>query len=54
MVVQELEQIEYKQGMLEKGVKPEGLPVKVWRRAKIPADVRKALNEKNLLNLGGI
>lgn len=53
-MVQELEQIEYKQGMLEKGVKPEGLPVKVWRGAKIPADVRKAVNEEDLLNLGGV
>lgn len=53
-MVQELEQIEYKQGMLEKGVKPEGLPVKVWRGANIPADVRKAVNEEDLLNLGGV
>ena len=53
-MVQDLEQIEYKQGMLEKGMKPEGLPVKVWRGVKIPADVRKSVNEENLLNLGGV
>jgi hypothetical protein len=40
--------------MIEKGMKPEGLPVKVWRGAKIPADVRKSVNEENLLNLGGV
>ena len=53
-MVQELEQIEYKQGMLEKGMKSEGLPVKVWRGAKIPADVMKAINDEDLLNLGGV
>ena len=42
-MVQELEQIEYKQGMIEKGMKPEGLPLKVWRGAEIPADVRKSV-----------
>jgi hypothetical protein len=35
-------------------MKPKDLPVKVWRGAKIPADVRKAVNEENLLNLGGV
>jgi len=53
-MIQDLEQIEYRWGMLEKGMKPENLPVKVWRGAKIPADVRKAVNEENLLNLGGV
>ena len=53
-MIQDLEQIEVRQGMLEKGVKPESLPVKVWRGAGIPADVRKAINEENVLNLGGV
>ena len=53
-MIQDLEQIEYRWGMLEKGMKPGNLPVKVWRGAKIPADVRKAVNEENLLNLGGV
>ena len=35
MVVQELEQIECKQGMLAKGIKPDDLPVKMWRGAKV-------------------
>ncbi len=53
-MIQDLEQIEYRRGMLEKGMKPEDLPVKVWRRDKIPADVRAAINAENLLNLGGV
>ena len=53
-MLQDLEQIEYCRGMLEKGMKPENLPVEVWRGAKIPADVRAAVNEEDLLNLGGV
>ena len=53
-MIQDLEQIEYRRGMLDRGVKPENLPLKVWRGAKILADVRKAVNEENLLNLGGV
>ena len=53
-MMQDLEQIEYRKGMLEKGMKTADLPVKVWRAAKIPAEVRKAVNEENLLNLGGV
>ncbi len=53
-VIQDLEQIEYRRGMLEKGMKPEDLTAKVWLGEKIPEDVRKAINEENLLNLGGV
>jgi hypothetical protein len=53
-MIQDLEQIEYRRGMLERGMKPEHLPVKVWRGAEIPADVRAAINAENLLNLGGV
>ena len=53
-MIQDLEQIEYRNGMLEEGMKPDDLPVKVWRGAKITADVKKAINEENLLNLGGV
>ena len=52
-MIQDLEQIEYRKGMLEKGMKPDGLPVKVWRGAKIPTGIRKAINEEDILNLGG-
>ena len=54
MKLKDLKQIEYHQGMLEKGIKPDGLPAKVWSGTEIPAEVRKAINDENLLNLGGI
>lgn len=53
-MIQDLEQIEYRKGMLEKGMRPEKLPMKVWRAGKIHADVRAAVNEEDLLNLGGV
>ena len=53
-MIQDLEQIEYRKGILDKGMKPEDLPVKVWRGARIPAVVRKAINDEDLLNLGGV
>ena len=53
-MIQNLEQIEYRRGMLEEGAGTEDLPVKVWRGVRIPAEVRKAVNEENLLNLGGV
>jgi hypothetical protein len=53
-MIQNLERIEYRKGMLEKGMKPENLPLKVWRGGEIPANVRAAVNEEDLLNLGGV
>ena len=50
----DLEKIEYRKGMLEKGMKPENLPFKVWQGAEISADVRTAVNKEDLLNLGGV
>jgi len=35
-MIQDLEQIEYRRGMLERGMKPDTLPVKIWRGAEIP------------------
>jgi hypothetical protein len=35
-------------------MKPEHLPVKVWRGAEIPADVRAAINAEKLNDLGGV
>jgi len=40
--------------VLEKGMKPEDLPVKVWRGSKIPADVRAAINAENLIDIGSV
>jgi len=53
-MIQNLEQIEYRCGMLTKGMKPEDLPVKVWLGAEIPTDVQKTVVEEDLLNLGGV
>jgi hypothetical protein len=53
-MIQDLEQIEYRKGMLENGMKPDVLPMKAWRGAKIPAEIRKAINEEDILNLGGV
>jgi hypothetical protein len=53
-MIQDLEQIEYRRGMLEKGMKPDGLPVQIWRGGKIPANVRAAINTEDLLNLSGV
>lgn len=53
-MIQNLERIEYRKGMLERSMKPENLPLKDWRGGKIPANVRAAVNEEDLLNLGGV
>jgi hypothetical protein len=50
----DLEQIEHRWGLLDKGMKPESLPVKVWRGETIPEDARNAINEESLLSLGGV
>jgi hypothetical protein len=52
--IQELEQIEYRYGMLERGMKPDTFPVIKWRGTKIPSEVRESINEEEILNLGGI
>lgn len=52
-MIQDLEQIEYRRGMLEPGMKPGALPVKTWRGVKIPVEVRKSINAEDILNLGG-
>ncbi len=53
-MIQDLERIKYRRGMLEKGMRPEDLPANVWRGAEIPADVRFSTNAENPRNLGGV
>jgi len=53
-MIQDLEQIEYRHGMLDAGTKVNDLPVRTWRGAKIPAEVQKSINEEDILNLGGV
>jgi len=53
-MIQDLEQIEYRRGVLEPGMKPDDLPVRTWRGAEIPGEARKSINEEDILNLGGV
>jgi hypothetical protein len=53
-MIQDLKSIEYRRGMLERGKKPDSLPVQIWRGAEIPAIGLTAINEENLLGLGGV
>lgn len=53
-MIQNLERTEYRKGMLERNMKPQNLPLKVLRGGEIPANVRAAVNEEDLLNLGGV
>ncbi len=49
----DLQQIEYGRGMLKGNITPEDLTAKAWLSEEIPEDVRKAINDEDLLNLGG-
>jgi hypothetical protein len=53
-MVQDIERIEYRNGPLPAGAKPESLSATIWRGREIPTDVRRALSNEDLLNLGGI
>ena len=53
-MIQDLEQIEYRWGMLEAGIKPSDLPVRTWRQGQIAAEVLQSINEEGILNLGGV
>jgi hypothetical protein len=52
-MIQDLQRIEYRRGMLDQGMEPEGLPVKAWTGSQIPSDVRESIEKENLLDLGG-
>jgi hypothetical protein len=53
-MIKNLEHIEYRCDILEKGMKPNDLSVEVWRGSKIPTDVLVAINAENMFNLGGV
>ncbi|GAB4335882.1 MAG: hypothetical protein Kow0089_05830 [Desulfobulbaceae bacterium] len=46
-MIQNLEQIEYRKGMLKKGMKIESLPVKVWVRLRRAFDISLDLPPQN-------
>ena len=47
-MIQDLEQIEYRRGVPESGMKPDDLPVRTWRGAEIPGEARKSINEEDI------
>lgn len=49
-----IERIEYRRGMLETGAKADDLPVTAWQGPEIPEDVRSAIQEEGVLDLGGV
>ena len=53
-MIQDLQRIEYRWGMLEPGIEPDDLPVRTWRGAKILPEIRKAINAEGILNLRGV
>jgi len=53
-MIQDLEEVQYRRGLLAPNIKPKDLPVKSWRLSKIPAEARKLIIYNDLLNLGGV
>ena len=53
-MIQDIEKIEYRSGLLEPGMSVEDLPVKVFQAEKIPSEVRKSIHEEDILNLGSV
>ena len=53
VMIQEIKRIEYRCGMLNEGMNPGRLPVRILQGSRIKAEVRWAIIEEDLLNLGG-
>lgn len=53
-MVENLDLIEYRQGMFKKGLEPDDFPVEIWSGDEVPATVRTAIKTENLMNLGGV
>jgi hypothetical protein len=54
LMIQDLERIEYRRGMIETGRTPKRLTVRTWSGVRISQDIRKAIHEDDVLNLGGV
>jgi|GEM_PF-1528524 len=50
----ELLRIKYRTGMLERGMKPKDLPLRIWTGNEIPAEVKTAIKKERLARLGGV
>jgi len=49
----DMQHIEYRRGMLKGNMRPEDLPARVWHAEEIPEDAKEAIDQEDLLNLGG-
>ena len=52
-MIQDIEGVKYRNGPLPAGAKPDSLRATIWRGREIPPDVLRAINNEDLLNLGG-
>ena len=53
-MIQDIEKIEYRCGLLEKGKQATDLPVKIWRGSQINAEIILSIHNEDILNLGGV
>ena len=53
-MIQDIQRIEYRSGVLPKGMRRSSLPVQTWKGSKIPVELRKAIIRENALNCGGV
>jgi hypothetical protein len=54
MLLKQLEHIEYRRGLLERGADPSRLPVHLWRGKNIPPDITRSVHQEDLESLGGV
>lgn len=52
-MLQNIEKIEYRHGLLKKGKQPADLPVKIWRNSQITPEILKSIHNEDFLNLSG-
>ncbi|MGB2823547.1 MAG: hypothetical protein WBF17_21385 [Phycisphaerae bacterium] len=53
-MIQDIQRIEYRTGLLRKGMKRSSLPVQTWKGSRILAELRTAIIHQNVLNCGGV
>ena len=52
-MIQDIEKIEFRTGLLEKGLQISDLPLIVFTGSKIPSELHKAVRETDILNCRG-
>lgn len=50
----EIKRLKYRSGMLERGMRPKDLPLRIWNGDEIPAEVKTAIKKERLAHLGGV